>query len=354
MTPPKNLIRLIPMIALAFSAYAKKSPPMEVAGVACQTPPPSHCPDKDCASKMVTEEGTAIEPKTGREFFLDYPCNLKKGEKVTFILSLHGFGSYGNWTRHYFPLMDYKDKYHLVIATPNAVAPPPKAWAPVDDEYLQNIVNLIYDKFGKENIKAFWLVGHSQGGMTSNRIIRTDFFAQRVDGWLSLSGGRLGANPGRGNFSNLTGRGPAPGAGRAGTGRAGAPNPAGAALRESPSNQFSFIYETGQHEMDDKGIPETSDWAQKLGCGARVRKPDVVDTKAGYVYDSTRQDPGSDGWGRLPRPGTAEVFEYPHCSGGRIVADVVRESKGHTEGLEPHVTEQLIKLMLSAKAQEKK
>jgi len=354
MTPPKNLIRLIPMIALAFSAYAKKSPPMEVAGVACQTPPPSHCPDKDCASKMVTEEGTAIEPKTGREFFLDYPCNLKKGEKVTFILSLHGFGSYGNWTRHYFPLMDYKDKYHLVIATPNAVAPPPKAWAPVDDEYLQNIVNLIYDKFGKENIKAFWLVGHSQGGMTSNRIIRTDFFAQRVDGWLSLSGGRLGANPGRGNFSNLTGRGPAPAAGRAGTGRAGAPNPAGAALRESPSNQFSFIYETGQHEMDDKGIPETSDWAQKLGCGARVRKPDVVDTKAGYVYDSTRQDPGSDGWGRLPRPGTAEVFEYPHCSGGRIVADVVRESKGHTEGLEPHVTEQLIKLMLSAKAQEKK
>ena len=58
--------------------------------------------------------------------------------------------------------------------------------------------------------------------------------------------------------------------------------------------------------------------------------------------------------GRLPRPGTAEVFEYPHCSGGRIVADVVREGKGHTEGLEPHVTEQLIKLMLSAKTQEKK
>ena len=47
--------------------------------------------------------------------------------------------------------------------------------------------------------------------------------------------------------------------------------------------------------------------------------------------------------------GTAEVFEYPHCKNGRIVADVVRIDKGHTEGLEPHVTEQLIKLMLSAK-----
>ena len=32
-----------------------------------------------------------------------------------------------------------------------------------------------------------------------------------------------------------------------------------------------------------------------------------------------------------------------------MVADVVRLEKGHTEGLEPVVTEELIKLMLSAK-----
>jgi len=331
---------LVAIVAVALTAYGKKAP-IELDGVSCKTPPPQHCPDASCPGPLVIESGTAIEPKTGRQFFLDYPCDLKKGEKVTFILLLHGFGSYGNWQRHYFPLMDYKEKYRLVIATPNAVAPPPKAWAPVDDEYLQNIVTLIYDEIGKENIAAFWLAGHSQGGMTSNRIIRTDFFKQRVDGWLSLSGGRLGANPGRGNFSNLTARGPAP------AGRGNAPNP----LAALPDNEFSFIYETGQHEMDSKGLPETSAWAEKLGCGARVRKPDVVDTKAGYVYDSTRQDPGSDGWGRLPRAGTAEVFEYPNCSGGRIVADVVRESKGHTEGLEPHVTEQLIQLMLSAKKQ---
>lgn len=30
--------------------------------------------------------------------------------------SLHGAGAYGNWHRHYFPLVDYKDKYRLVIA----------------------------------------------------------------------------------------------------------------------------------------------------------------------------------------------------------------------------------------------
>jgi hypothetical protein len=51
----------------------------------------------------------------------------------------------------------------------------------------------------------------------------------------------------------------------------------------------------------------------------------------------------------LPRPGTAQVFEYSHCKGGRIVVDVVRLGNGHREGMEPHVTEQLVKLMLSAK-----
>jgi hypothetical protein len=336
------------MIA-AIPAFAKK-PALELAGVTCATPPPEHCPDKDCPSAMVITGGTAKEPKSGREFFLDYPCGMKKGDKVTFILSLHGFGSYGNWMRHYFPMMDYKDKYHLVIATPNASAPPPKAWTPGDDAYLEGIVNMIYDAVGKENIKAFWLVGHSQGGITSSRLLHTPFFSDRVDGWLSLSGGRLGGNPGRGNFGNLA----APARGATGTARGTAPSgtPGRGALAAPagpPEGKFSFIYETGQNEMDAKGMPETSDWAKKLGCGARVRKTDLADTKAGYVFDSTRQDPGSDAWGRLPRPGTAELFEYPHCEGGRIVADVIRESKGHTEGLEPHVTEELIKLMLTAK-----
>src|ERR1700730_17500761 len=36
------------------------------------------------------------------------------------------------------------------------------------------------------------------------------------------------------------------------------------------------------------------------------------------------------------------------CKDGRIVADVVRLEKGHTEGLEPGITEELVKLMLPA------
>jgi hypothetical protein len=50
----------------------------------------------------------------------------------------------------------------------------------------------------------------------------------------------------------------------------------------------------------------------------------------------------------LPRPGTAAVMQYPNCKDGRVVADVVRLQKGHTEGLEPNITEALVKLMLSA------
>jgi len=89
--------------------------------------------------------------------------------------------------------------------------------------------------------------------------------------------------------------------------------------------------------------------ASKYSCGTRGAPTEVVDTKAGYVYDSTRQNPPVPAWGLLPRPGRAEVYVYPNCQNGRVVADVVRLEKGHTEGLEPNVTEALVSLMLSAR-----
>jgi hypothetical protein len=286
--------------------------------------------------------------KTRRTYFLDFPCDLKKGEKVTFILSLHGGGSYGNWQRHYFPLLDYVNKYRLVVATPNA---PTRAWSAADDEYLQNIVNYVLEQIGKENINAFWLVGHSQGGMTSNRIVRTDFFKDKVDGWLSLSGGRLGGNPGRSTTFAPGSAAPAASAPLTTTpaGSNNAMASAMAALREPPAVDFSFIYSTGQREVDEKGVPETSDWAKKYSCGPRRAPVEIVDTKAGYVYDSTRLNLLRPGWGLLPAPGKSQLSIYSDCKDGRVVADVVRLDKGHTEGLEPKITEELIKLMLSAK-----
>jgi hypothetical protein len=336
----KSFLWFCAMLALAGVASAQQ--PLKLTGAACSPPPALHCPDKDCPADRVINPGPVVEMKSRRTYFLDYPCDLKQGEKVTFILSLHGAGSYANWQRHYFPILDYADKYRLVIATPSS---PTHVWSAADDEYLQNIVESVAGQIGKENIKAFWLVGHSQGGMTSNRIVRTDFFKDRVDGWLSLSGGRLGGSPGRASSF---------GPPRSGAAAPAATPPAGmaaamVALREPPSSNFSFIYETGQREMDDKGMPETSAWATKLGCGARRGAEEIVDGKPGYVYDGTRQNPPNPSWGLLPAPGKAQIFSYADCKDGMVVADVVRVDKGHTEGLEPKITEELVKLMVSAK-----
>jgi len=323
------------------AASASAQEPLRLAGAACVTPPALHCPDKDCPSDRVINQGSVVEMKTRRTYFLDYPCDLKAGDPVTLILDLHGAGSVGNWQRHYFPLLDFASRYRLVVATPNS---PTRVWSEVDDAYLQNIVDALVDQIGRPNIKAFWLVGHSQGGMTSNRLLRTDFFKARVDGWLSLSGGRLGGSPGRGGFGAIGG---APAGGR-GRGDAPALTAAAAALRELPTSTFSFIFETGEREMDDKGLPESSAWATKLACGARTKGEEIVDAKAGDVYDTTRQNPPNPAWGLVARPGKAQVYVYPNCAGGRVVADVVRFEKGHTEGLEPNVSEALVKLLVSA------
>lgn len=344
MKQSRTRIRALTMIVTAamLATHASAADELlQLGSGSCPTPPILHCPDNECPGAVMINEGTEVEMKTRRTYFLDYPCDLKKGEKVAFILSLHGGGSYGNWQRHYFPLMDYKDRYRLVIATPNS---PTRVWTEADDEYLHNIVDGLIAQVGRENIKAFWLVGHSQGGMTSNRLVRTDYFSRKVDGWLSLSGGRLGGNPDRSaGFNAVRIGGPAPAGLTAGSMAAAA-----AALASLPSGEFSHIYATGQREIVDSGVPDASDWARKFGCGPRGKAQEVADVKPGYVFDSTRLNQLNGAWGLLPAAGRAQISTYPSCRGGRIVADVVRLDKGHTEGLEPKITEELIKLMLSA------
>jgi hypothetical protein len=307
--------------------------------VTCSAPPPAHC-GPACARELLGVPGNVTEPKSGRSFFLDYPCDLRAGEAVTVILNLHGAGSIGNWQRHYFPALDFKDKYRLVVVTPTAggsgsigTAPPVRMWTPAtDDEYLHNVVASVLDRVGRANVKSFWLAGHSQGGMTSNRIVCTDFFKNVVDGWLSLSGGRIGPAQVSPDFFGSSGPPPAP------------PGGARPGVAAEPACDISFVFTSGEHEI--AGLPATSPWAAKYGCGARVRQPDVVDTTAGYV---TGAAPGRGAsWGRAAAPGTAEVFVYPKCRDGRLVADVLRKDKGHTEGLEPRVTETLVAMIAAA------
>jgi hypothetical protein len=323
---------------LAASAGAAQA--KDLLGVACQSPAPLHCAAGGCTPALLGNLGNAVEPKTGRKFYLDYPCDLKPGDKVVFILSLHGASAIGEWQRHYFPALDFKDKYRLVIATPTAATTTPvRMWiGEADDQYLQNIADEVIDAVGKKNIKAFWLAGHSQGGMTSNRIVCSDYFKGKVDGWLSLSGGRIGQaelNPeffrGRSLPSLPAGAGP-PG------GRPG--------VAVTPECDINYIFETGEHEI--KALPDASPWAEKYACATRVREPDVVDDKPGWVDAGPSQGAPNPAWGTRVRPGVAQVYVYPRCKGGRLVADVMRMDKGHTEGLEPKVTEQLIRMMVKA------
>jgi hypothetical protein len=112
-----------------------------------------------------------------------------------------------------------------------------------------------------------------------------------------------------------------------------------------PDRPFSFIYATGEHELTTAGLPATSKWAVKLGCSSRRQPVSVVDASAGYVYDSRPQTRHNPIWGLEARPGSAQVYLYSDCADGRIVADIVRLDKGHTEGLEPKITEEIVKLM---------
>ena len=153
-------------VAVWFAGCATTDAPKEILGVACEAPPPLHCPDANCPGQLIGNLGNATDPKTGRKFFLDYPCNLKRSDKLTFVLNLHGGGSIGNWQRHYFPIMDLKEKYKLIVATPSGTGPNggTGSWSSEkDDQHLRNIVDMVYEQFDEKNIKAFWLAGTLPG-----------------------------------------------------------------------------------------------------------------------------------------------------------------------------------------------
>ena len=303
--------------------------------------PPDPCSGPGCAAVSVERPGETSDLATSRRFLIDYPCDLKRGEKVVFILNLHGSGSDGPRQRLYFPAVDLKEKYRLVVATPTAATltmvggaegAGPTWLAEADEAHLRNIAEQVFTRFGRQNIRAFWLASHGLDGFVSDPLICNGYFKDKVDGWLSLSAGRIGqvaVAPGAYGPPRPHGAQPPPAPGGL---RPGAP-----AL---PSCPISHIFVAGEREIAN--LPDTSPLAERLNCRLRVRQDDVVDDQPGKVGTDQQGDPA---WGGPARPGTARVFVYPGCRGGRIVADVIRLDKGHSEGLEPRVTEALIRLM---------
>ena len=216
-------------------------------------------------------------------------------------------------------------------------------WAPeADDEHLRAVVEAVVDRFTGQ-IRSFWLAGHSQGGMTSSRLLRDPWWSSRVDGWLSLSGGRIGqarfvADFGPPRTEEERERMAKFMAGRRADAFGSAPE-----LHES---DFSFVFAVGEHEI--VALPETSPWAERYGAGPRQGLEDVVDEVGGQVHDGRFEGRYKTDWGRDARPGTAQVWVFPDARDGRVIADVLRLDKGHTEGLEPHITRRLLELMVAA------
>lgn len=285
---------------------------------------------------------TLVDETTGRKFTLDRPDEIDTGTML--VLSLHGGGSVGKWQHAYFPIHEHTDTHDIVVITPSAATKEPfRRWdGEADDAHLRAVVDQVVALVGAENLGAFWLAGHSQGSLTSRRLLGTEWFAARVDGWLSLSGGRIGAVEMVPDFGPPW-RGDAPRP----TDSNGRPVRFGdSPLPEPP---LSFIFATGEHEI--VALPETSPWAERLGAGPRKRRDDVIDSEPGGIYDTLSEGRSTPAWGLLPRPGRAEVYVYPGADEGRVIADVVRLDKGHTEGLEPNITETIVDLMVSAPGQ---
>jgi hypothetical protein len=278
------------------------------------------------------------DPRTGRGFRLHLPDQAEHRRSLVLVLNLHGKGSFPRWQDDYFPAYCLANQYGLVVATPEMgkeqlTTGPVPAGA---DRHLHNIVDALLDRFGPGRFSSFWLAGHSRGSLACYRLLRTTSLAEKVDGWLSLSGGRLGW----------------PDAGAAGDGpvRAAHVEPRGPAPTRQlapPEADLSFIYAVGGHEL--RSLPERSPLAERYAAGPRRRLADVVDDKPGRAYDYSGARPTPE-WGGRPRPGTAHVYVYPAARDGRVIADIVRVGKGHTEGLEPKITEAIVRLMVSAPA----
>lgn len=284
-----------------------------------------------------------VDDRSGRKCYLDVPSDLMAGEELTLLVSLHGGGSVGAWQREYFPAYDHADEHRLVIATPSCATKKPfRHWtAEADDGYLVDLVEAVVGRFGPERIRSFWMVGHSQGGMTCHRLLAGhDYFAARVDGWLSLSGGRIGP------AERAPGFGPPRTEAERAAVEAVFSRLRAAHAAAAPRADLSFIFATGEHEI--ASLPDSSPWAERYGAGARVRLPDVVDDRPGRIHDRRWDGRATPSWGGKPAPGTARIYVYPGARDGRLIADVVRMGKGHTEGLEPRITEELVRMMAAA------
>ena len=265
--------------------------------------------------------GPATEPKTGRKFFLDYPCDLKPGEKVSFVLNIHGAGAIGNWQRHYFPAVDFKEKYRLVVATPTAATRRRRAcWndgrrRPPAEHHRVGVRRAS----ARRNIKRL-LAGRPQPG-------RDHLQPDRLQRLFQGQGGRL-AQPVRRPHRPGAVRGrrsarPAPTARRAATA-----DPRAGCAAEAPARGRRLVTSRTSSRSGDQeivGLPTTSPFGRASTAGRpRVRRQGHRRRQAGLRLGlrprpSTtglgHEGPAGDGAGlRLSRAARAAAWSPTWCA----------------------------------------
>jgi len=272
------------------------------------------CADVDCVLTNIKSGPIRVEPFPDQPAIIDYPTDLREGERVTLILNLHGGGSYANWQRHYFPAKDHVDEMRLIVIHPQARNIDGLNRWPMDgsdDRYIRALIAFVDDRFEAVDIDAFWVVGHSNGGMYGNQISCFGDLRPRMTGHLNLSGFSRGA------------------------------------FGFGARCDINFIFSRGEHETN-MIPPQPNPTAESYDCGAAVPSDDIVDAQGGQIYDTSPGRTMTDSWGGPAGPGSATFEQHPGCDNGRVVAGYVRLGKGHTEGHEPNVTRHMLELMLSA------
>jgi len=213
-----------------------------------------------------------------------------------------------------------------------------------DEAYLERVAEEMFTRLNGARAAAFWLVGHSQGGMMCNFLLFQEYFSSRVDGWLSLAGGRIGGV----ESSPLFNAGPS-----AGTSRRTVPvfpvidglqlRPGLAAM---PATDISFVFVAGELEITE--IPLTSPLAERYGAKRRRYVGEIVDEQAGHAPPPGFENDANPVWSYDGAPGCAQVYDFPETAGGRLVADIVRVSKGHLQSVEPRLTEEIVAMIVDA------
>ena len=332
----KDIVAPVSAAALAAAAAGAMTSGVRaqtLAGVQCTTPAQQHC-GESCTPELLGNRGNVADPEAGREFFLDSRAT-SRGRAGGVHPEPPRRRVHRQLAAPLFPGAGLQGEYRLVVATPTAAGSGPwsearRMWARGDRRRPPAEHRQPRDRALRpgEYPERSGSPGHSQGGMTSNRLVCTDFFGQ----------GRRMAQP--------VGRPHRPSRDRAGLLRpaaaagARAADPSASAGCRGPAGVRHLVHLRVRRARDRGAAGDVAVGARSIDARRRERRADVVDEREGYVTGACARPRRQ--LGLRPAAWHRGGVRVSDARGGRMVADVVRIDKGHTEGLEPEVTEALV------------